>query len=110
MYDEEMKDVSRVYVNDILDVLVDFENDSILFFWISEWNFPRIFRDFSVTFSDIFYWLNEKLQGYISCKNHHLMEGELYPVVNLSSQTEVSFLWIFYDFSVIFPAVSAFTQ
>eukprot|EP01117_Protostelium_nocturnum_P012421 TRINITY_DN4587_c0_g3_i2.p1 TRINITY_DN4587_c0_g3~~TRINITY_DN4587_c0_g3_i2.p1 ORF type:complete len:730 (+),score=193.42 TRINITY_DN4587_c0_g3_i2:179-2368(+) len=65
MFDEEMKDVARVYVNDIMDVMVDFENDNI------------------------FYWLNEKLQGHISCKNHHLMEGELYPLVNLSSSTEV---------------------
>ncbi|PRP76981.1 hypothetical protein PROFUN_14715 [Planoprotostelium fungivorum] len=65
MNGEEMKDVTRVFVNDFLDVLVDFDNDNI------------------------FYWLNERLQGYISCKCHHLMEGELYPVVNLSTQTEV---------------------
>jgi len=65
MHGEDVKDAARIAVGDIVDVAVDFDNDNI------------------------FYWLNEKLQGHISCKHHILPEGQIYPCINLASGTEV---------------------
>jgi hypothetical protein len=39
----------------------------------------------------IYYWHDDRLQGYITCTKHKLSESALYPAINMSIGTEVEF-------------------
>jgi hypothetical protein len=60
-------DAQPICVGDIIVVQIDFDNNQI------------------------FYYNNDLLQGYITCKNNILEETKLFPCVNLSKETELIF-------------------
>lgn len=66
MYGEPKTEASKICPNDTVSVRVDFDTQKIL------------------------YYLNDVLQGTISCNKHKLIEGKVFPCVNMSTGSSVT--------------------